>query len=305
MSKGLRSCQLIRHTGAEHEQCEDVVVVEEPLELRIEGSPVAVVMRTPGSDRDLALGFLCTEGVIDGVDDIQAITHVSDFQDSTENVIDCILATGMGAERKALADRSLFASSSCGICGKESIERIRVRAAPLPKLEELAPAIILSAPATLRERQPLFAQTGGIHGALLMTRDGKPTLCREDVGRHNAVDKSIGAAMQLELEMSEVVLVISGRASFEIVQKCAVAGIPSLIAVGAPSSLAIELAQELNLELIAFEPFNSDLSPQKNEKKSTHHHLPRRRRPKSPPGTAPAEKKPLPEYLRILQGSDC
>ena len=252
MSKGLRSCEITRHQGDSRHRTHDILVVEEPLELRIEGTAMAVVMRTPGQDSDLTMGFLRTEGVIDGIDDIKAIAHVHDLQGATDNVIDCLLAAGMGSERKALANRSLFASSSCGICGKESIERIRIRAALLPQLEELEPAIILSAPATLRERQPLFAQTGGIHGALLMTRDGKPTLCREDVGRHNAVDKSIGAAMQLELEMSEVVLVISGRASFEIVQKCAVAGIPSLIAVGAPSSLAVELAQELNLELIAF-----------------------------------------------------
>ena len=254
-----RAWDIRKQVGESSSSQSDVLVIEEPLELRIEGQAVAVVMRTPGHDHDLALGFLCTEGVIDGADDIQAMAHVHDLQSQEDNVLDCILSSGMGAERKALANRTLFASSSCGICGKESIERIRVRARPLSTHPQLSVAVVQQAPEQLRKRQPIFAATGGIHGALLMDRSGAVRLCREDVGRHNAVDKVIGAALKQELELEQLVMVISGRAGFEIAQKCIVAGIPALIAVGAPSSLAVELATETGLELIAFargESFN-------------------------------------------------
>jgi len=231
----------------------DYVAVEEPLEIRIEGRAVAVTMRTPGHDLELAAGFLLTEGVIDGADDITAIAHVDDPSNPRGNTVDTRLASGVEAARRSAADRSLFASSSCGICGKESIDRVVLNAPELTKTLTVADPIFLSLPDKLREAQDVFEQTGGLHAAALFDTEGSLEVIREDIGRHNAVDKVIGWRLeQGEVPIDDRILLISGRAGFEIVQKALMAGISVVAAVGAPSSLAVSLATKSGLTLIGF-----------------------------------------------------
>lgn len=229
----------------------DQVAVEEPLEIRVEGESVAVTMRTPGHDTELAAGFLLTEGVIEGADDLSALAETG----TAGNAVDCRLAAGVGAHRKALdqATRDLYATSSCGICGKASIDRIKVIArVPVGPLI-LADAIVRDLPQRLRDQQPGFQQTGGLHGAALVTAEGRLEVVREDVGRHNAVDKVLGWRLIADrIPVHNAVLLVSSRAGFEIVQKARVAGISSVIALGAASSLAIDLAAESGVALYGF-----------------------------------------------------
>jgi len=230
----------------------DVVAPEEPMEIRIEGRPVAVLMRSPGDDIDLTIGFLCTEGVIEDVDDIQAIAHIIDPQERLENTVDTILASGVPAKRRNLADRNLFASSSCGICGKASLDRIFIHSPPLPHHRSIPEDLICSLPVRLLQRQQLFAQTGGLHAAGLFTIEGEQLVIREDIGRHNAVDKTIGHCLQQQYSLDESILVVSGRVGFEIAQKALVARIPIIVAIGAPSSLAVDICQEARITLFGF-----------------------------------------------------
>ncbi len=231
----------------------DLLAVEEPLQIRIEGRPVAITMRTPGDDLDLAAGFLYTEGVIDGEDDLVALAHVGSPRDPLENTVDVRLASGVPLQRRHMADRALFSSSSCGICGKESIDRIRQSVEPVQEGFVVPHAILHRLPAQLAAAQAVFDQTGGQHAAALFSADGVLEVLREDIGRHNAVDKVIGWRLRQDrVPISDRVLLVSGRAGFEIVQKAAVAGIPVLAAVGAPSSLAASLAVEVGMTLIGF-----------------------------------------------------
>lgn len=221
----------------------DDVVVEEPLEIRVEGVPAAVTMRTPGADLDLAAGFLWTEGVIDGVDDLRALAVVG------ENVVDVRLAEGVPAARARSADRALYATSSCGICGKASIDRIR-RGAPPVVAWDPDVATLMALPARLRQAQAAFAATGGLHGAALFDATGALSDAREDVGRHNAVDKVLGARLRADAtDVGALGLVVSSRAGFEIVQKALVAGVPVVACLGAPTSLAIETARAAGMRL--------------------------------------------------------
>jgi FdhD protein len=220
---------------------QDVVAVEEPLEIRINGSPVAVTMRTPGNDEELALGFALSEGLRPEAarlpDDLAANTVELD-------------APGFDPARLA---RSFYTSSSCGVCGKGALEAVAVEAARVESTLTVPAALIAGLPDRLRAAQPAFDATGGIHATGLFDERGELLCLREDVGRHNAMDKVIGwafSAGQLPLERS--VLCVSGRLSFELVQKAAVAGCPFLIAVGAPSSLAIELAKDRGVTLCGF-----------------------------------------------------
>ncbi|MBA2320044.1 MAG: formate dehydrogenase accessory sulfurtransferase FdhD [Deltaproteobacteria bacterium] len=231
----------------------DCVAVEEPLEIRVEGVPLAVVLRSPGHDLDLAAGFLFTEGVIDGPDDLVAIAHLSG--DPARNTVDVRLAGGVTAHRDALAraTRELYATSSCGVCGKASIDRLEVLATPRADWLAADPALLVGLPARLQALQPGFAATGGLHGAALVGFDGAIDLAREDVGRHNAVDKVLGARLRADrVPVGDRVLVVSSRAGFEVVQKAAVAGIPLVAALGAPTSLAIDLAQRMRVTLVGF-----------------------------------------------------
>ncbi|MCK6506451.1 formate dehydrogenase accessory sulfurtransferase FdhD [Myxococcota bacterium] len=231
----------------------DLVAVEEPLEVRLEGRPLAVTMRTPGHDLDLVAGFLLTEGVVDGADDIVAMAHVDDPADPRGNTVDVRLSPGVPAGRRERAVRELFASSSCGVCGKASIDRVHLQAPPLPGRLEPDPDVIFGLVARLRAGQAAFARTGGLHAAALFTPQGELEAVREDVGRHNAVDKVIGWRLRQDrVPVGERILVVSGRAGFEIVQKAWMAGVPALVAVGAPSSLAVDLANKAGMTLVGF-----------------------------------------------------
>ena len=220
---------------------EDVVAVEEPLEIRIGGEPVAVTMRTPGHDEELALGFCLTEGLQ------PESARVPD--DLAANSVD-VDASGFDPDRLR---RHFYTSSSCGVCGKGAVEAVRVAAPRVESALEVEEAVVAALPARLLEAQAAFAATGGLHATGLFAPDGELVLAREDVGRHNALDKVVGRAfLDCLLPLSAHVLCVSGRLSFELVQKAAVAGCPVLVAVGAPSSLAIELAEDRGVTLCGF-----------------------------------------------------
>ncbi len=231
--------QVQRHPGGLRES--DRVAVEEPLEIRIEGRPVAVTMRTPGHDEELALGFCLSEGLR------PAGARLPD--DLASNVVE-IDAPGFDPARLA---RSFYTSSSCGVCGKGALEAVAVEAEPVESRLEVPLEVVGSLPARLAEQQASFARTGGLHATGLFTATGEALWVREDVGRHNAMDKVIGRAfLEGVLPLSDVILCVSGRLSFELVQKAAVAGCPVLVAVGAPSSLAVELAGDRCVTLCGF-----------------------------------------------------
>ena len=231
-----RDVDALRLPGRTSER--DVVAVEEPLEIRIGGEPVAVTMRTPGHDEELALGFCVTEGLAP-----VSARVPEDFAANTTEVV----ASGFEPDRLR---RHFYTSSSCGVCGKGAIEAVEVAAPRVESRLEVAERVIASLPARLLDAQRAFAATGGLHATGLFTVEGDALCVREDVGRHNAMDKVIGRAfLDAQLPLSERVLCVSGRLSFELVQKGAVAGCPVLVAVGAPSSLAVELASDRGVTL--------------------------------------------------------
>lgn len=238
----------------------DSVVVEEPLEIRLNSAPVTVTMRTPGSDVELAQGFLLTEGVIGRREDIAAVRYCPGAGDegpdglNTYNVLDVTLAAGVPPPRLDVT-RNFYTTSSCGVCGKASLDAVRLssRHSPGDDPTTVSSAVLSELPARLRSAQKVFASTGGLHAAALFDRDGQVLAVREDVGRHNAVDKVIGWAVEADrVPLAGTVLLVSGRASFELTQKAVMAGIPVLAAVSAPSSLAVDLARESGLTLVAF-----------------------------------------------------
>ena len=223
------------------QEVEDVVAVEEPLEIRIGGEPVAVTMRTPGNDEELALGFCLTEGLQ------PESARVPD--DLAANSVD-VDASGFDPDRLR---RHFYTSSSCGVCGKGAVEAVSVAAPRVESALEVEEAVVAALPTRLLEAQAAFAATGGLHATGLFAPDGELVLAREDVGRHNALDKVVGRAfLDGLLPLSGHVLCVSGRLSFELVQKAAVAGCPVLVAVGAPSSLAVELADDRGVTLCGF-----------------------------------------------------
>ena len=234
----------------------DVAAAEEPLEIRLGGSPFVVVMRTPGADRDLAAGFLLSEHVIRQVEEIDVIRHCTDGEAvEAGNVLNVWLA-GPAAARAAaaLVDRRLVPSgSSCGVCGRRSIDDLLRKLRPVEATWRVARSVITEFPSRLRAAQPGFDESGGLHAAGLFRADGSVVAIAEDVGRHNAVDKVIGAqALGGRLPLGDCSLFVSGRTSFEIVQKAVVAGIPIVAAVSAPSTLAIDLAHRAGVTLLGF-----------------------------------------------------
>ncbi len=249
------SRSLLRIEGRRRLTSFDLVAAEEPLEIRVNGRPMAVTMRTPGHDFELAAGFLLTEGVVDRADQLRLMRYCVGPDRSIQqfNVVDVAVADD--AKAAAVAPRALFTSSSCGLCGRASIESVRSRA-PLDVADDplrLSTDVLAGLPDRLREGQKVFDRTGGLHAAGLFDGGGRLVCVREDVGRHNAFDKVIGwAAIQGRLPLCSHVLVASGRASFELVQKALIAGVPALAAVSAPSSLAVELAQEAGMTLVGF-----------------------------------------------------
>jgi FdhD protein len=232
------------------------VAVEEPLEIRVAGDPVCITMRTPGDDRELALGFLFAEGVIRSIDDVGSVAHCGrPGEESFGNVIEVLPGPGvaLAPERVAGARRGTLTTSSCGVCGRASIDDLTLRSAPLDDDKRLEAASLARFVASMRSEQSLFAETGGVHAAALFDSLGGPSIVREDVGRHNAVDKLVGALLFARaLPARGCVLTVSGRASFEIVQKAAAAGIPIVASVSAASSLAIDLAARMNVTLVSF-----------------------------------------------------
>jgi FdhD protein len=256
-TRHVTSTKVVAIRGRELEVRDDLVVGEEPLEIRAAGPrqepvQVAVTMRTPGFEDELALGFLTTEGLLAG-NEVAGVAYGDPGRMSEPD--DAVLVRLVRRFDPSLAARRNFvATASCGICGKASIEDIAVRCEPLPKgLPFVARDVILSLPDRLREAQAAFERTGGLHAAALFETDGRLVAIREDVGRHNALDKVIGSRVRArELPLWDRVLMVSGRVSFEIVQKAAVAGVPIVCAVSAPSDLAIRLAERLGVTLIGF-----------------------------------------------------
>ena len=248
----------------------DLVTVEEPLEIRVEWwqarqwvtRSVAVTMRTPGDDFELAAGFLFSEGLVTSPDQIQKIAYCGDDGPTEFNVVTVRLMKGVAFDPD-LIDRNFYMTSSCGVCGKATLEAIEIReGCAFPKVESegggkedlnVDSQVLASLPDRLRESQPVFDRTGGLHAAGLFRADGSLQLLREDVGRHNAVDKVVGRTFLAgELPLNHRIMIVSGRTSYEIMQKALAAGLPFVASVGAPSSLAVEVAQRFRMTLAGF-----------------------------------------------------
>jgi FdhD protein len=235
----------------------DRVAGEEPLEIRLAGpgtepEPVAVTMRTPGHDFELAVGFLLAEGLLVDQRDVRTVKYCElpegDLQRFNVVTVTAARPVAVGDRR-----RRVTVSASCGVCGTASLDELKDRCPAVPTGEPISVGVLTNLPDKLRRRQPVFEQTGGLHAAGLFDTSGRMLMVREDIGRHNALDKLVGwAALQRQLPLSHAVLVVSGRVSFEIVQKAAVAGIPTVIAVSAPSSLAVATARSLDMTLACF-----------------------------------------------------
>lgn len=247
-------------TSSTREPREDEVVVEEPLEIRISGDTLSITMRTPGHDRELVLGFLFAEGIIRGAGDVSAMAPCGRTGDEgRDNTIEVTLAPGVvppgDGTDGPFARRGTITTSACGVCGRRSIDDLIARFTPIADGEgaTLSHATLARVAAGLRDRQPVFARTGGCHAASLVTFSGEHVVTFEDVGRHNAVDKVIGSRVVAnEIPLDSRVLFVSGRSSFEIVQKAFAAGITMIASVSAPSSLAVDLARRANITLVGF-----------------------------------------------------
>lgn len=225
---------------------QDIVADEEPLQITIDGHPIAVVMRTPGDDEDLVKGFLKTEGILGNIEDISRV----DLEQKKNHAL-VFLSDEAEIDYQSF-QRNLYSASSCGICGKASIESICQRVEKFTDRLEISPRVILSAPDQLRAAQEAFQQTGGIHAAGLFVSSGELLTVREDVGRHNAVDKVVGWAWSEGLDMSDCFIQVSGRVSFEVMQKAMLAGVSTVSAISAPSSLAVDFANEAGMQLYGF-----------------------------------------------------
>lgn len=249
----LRAQSILRLEGAQAGVREDVLTVEEPLEIRIGGQAVAVLMRTPREDFDLVAGFLYTEGMIRRPQDLGALSYCSTAQPpNRQNVVEVRLSEGVAFDLKRFR-RNFYASSSCGVCGKASIEAIRTEAPVLAGDFRLRRAVLYTLDEKLRRAQAVFARTGSLHAAALFDLEGELLVLREDVGRHNAVDKVVGSFIRAGRSLPDRgVLMVSGRASFEIIQKALMAGIAMVAAVSAPSTLAVDLARESGMTLVGF-----------------------------------------------------
>jgi FdhD protein len=254
----IRSVPVTRVAGEAVSRTMDVAAAEEPLDVRLHGRSFAVIMRTPGEDRALAAGFLLSERIIRSADDIGAIEHCRHpDQRRAHHVVDVYLCGGAAECVPGMLDkrRQVIANSSCGVCGRATIEELRADVEPLSVGPPIDVEVIRQLPDRLRERQSTFSQTGGLHGAAAFALDGTLIAAAEDVGRHNAVDKVIGSFLldtTGPIDPTPAVLQVSGRVSFEIVQKAWLAGIPILSAISAPTSLAVDLAYEAGITLLGF-----------------------------------------------------
>lgn len=262
-STSVTSRMITRVQGSKTSQLLDMIAVEEPLEIRVVGTrggqpfqkSLSITMRTPGKDLELAAGFLFGEGLLTHPREIERIAPCGPATGELrlQNVVKVELAPGVQVDEKRL-ERHFYTTSSCGVCGKSSLEALAVaRSSPLPDTPPIEAALIHSLPGVVRSAQEVFEQTGGLHAAALFDRTGALLDLQEDVGRHNALDKLIGARFLAdELPLSDRILFLSGRISFELVQKALMAGIPLVAAVGAPSSLALQLAEAFNMTLLGF-----------------------------------------------------
>jgi FdhD protein len=236
-----------RVRGGTRERVEDELAIEEPLEIRVDGEPLAVTMRTPGEDEELAVGFLAGEGLIAGRADVETVGPTADL---AANTIEVRTTAGL---RRDPGVRSFYTTSSCGVCGKGALEFVRVEAGEAQQPQATEPALVASAPVRARLEQAAFERTGGLHATALFEAAGELIVLREDVGRHNAMDKAIGSQLLAgRYPLPGVIACLSGRASFELVQKAVLAGLAGIVAVGAPSTLAVELARERTMLLCGF-----------------------------------------------------
>jgi FdhD protein len=272
MTEARRAVGVVRVRGGVRAAASDSAAAEEPLEVRLHGEPFAVIMRTPGADCELAAGFLLAERVITTADDLGTIAHCTDPDAGhPENIVNVTLADGPATAIEPLlaGRRQVTTSSACGMCGRRTIESLAADVEPLRAAWRVSASAIAALPLLLRARQAVFEHTGGLHAAGLFRRDGTLLEVAEDVGRHNAVDKIVGRMLMRDaLPLADHLLCVSGRTSFELVQKALFAGIPILAAVSAPSSLAIELAQEYGVTLIGFirgDGFNIYTHPERIE----------------------------------------
>jgi FdhD protein len=256
MPEAFHAVEVVRVRGGVRSVDRDRAATEEPLEVRLHDQPFAVIMRTPGADRELAAGFLLAESVLKSADDLGTIEYCTDpSAEHPENIVNARLTNGSPAAIAALLAerRNVTTNSSCGLCGRLTIESLRSDRPPLPASWTVPEATVLTLPGRLFDAQAVFEETGGLHAAGLFTRDGRLETIAEDVGRHNAVDKVVGRMLIAErLPLSDHILFVSGRTSYEIVQKAFVAGIPFVAAVSAPSTLAIELAGDCGITLVGF-----------------------------------------------------
>jgi FdhD protein len=256
MREAMRRVPVMRLGRSPTESTHDAVAVEEPLEVRLHGQSFAVIMRTPGDDRELAAGFLLSEGVLTSSADLGAVEHCRHPRHpESHNIVDVFVPASARArvERHLRERRNVVTSSSCGLCGRVTIESLQCRASALPVQWQVGAETVASLPAALRCQQRVFDETGGLHAAGLFELDGTCFAAAEDVGRHNAVDKVVGRMLMAErLPLERAMLAVSGRTSFEIVQKAWIAGVPLICAVSAPSSLAIDLAESAGITLVGF-----------------------------------------------------
>jgi FdhD protein len=252
--------EIRRWTAGQWSESPDMVATEEPLQLMLDGEPLSVVMRTPGDDIELCLGLMFAEGIVRAAKDVRVIRISAEAGEDADAVaVESVLVESnqvdvhLAGKARRKPERSMLSSSACGVCGTVLIEDLRRDLAVLPSGPAVDPALLPGLVDQLRSGQGIFDRTGGLHGAGLFTPDGELVYLREDVGRHNAVDKVVGRALlEDRLPATDSILVVSGRAGYEIVQKSITAGIPVLAAVGAPSSLAVALAREFNQTLVGF-----------------------------------------------------
>jgi FdhD protein len=254
-SEPIERRRLLRTRGDGTREVDDWVVVEEPLDLRVGGETLAVLMRTPGHDVELAAGFALTEGVIRSAADLGTIRHCEeapgDSPQGGTNVVEIGLVPGVEFDREGLR-RNLVATAACGLCGRATIESLATRALANPATWRVPRSVVASLPDRLAGAQGLFRRTGALHAAALFDAGGRPLAVREDVGRHNAVDKVIGRALLEGLDLTATILLVSGRTSFEILQKAAVAALPIVCAVSGPTTLAIDTARAFRITLVNF-----------------------------------------------------
>jgi FdhD protein len=250
-----------RFEGPSSSRADDILVSEEPLEIRLGHGPLAdrkefrlsVTMRTPGNDDELALGFLFTEGIITSAGEVVRIVPCENVKEEERGNVVRVELRPEAEVDPTRWQRNFYTTSSCGVCGKSSIEAVRTQCAvPIGKAPSLDATLVTTLPERMREAQTVFKHTGGIHAAALFDGGGDLLLLREDIGRHNAVDKLVGAMLNAGRRPDGTILLVSGRAGFELVQKCIMAGIPAMAAVGAPSSLSVALAHDHGLLLIGF-----------------------------------------------------